>query len=54
MHDDRTSAAVIGAVVAFLAEPEQSTFVNGHTLSVDGGWYGNASWESLKRRKQNL
>ena len=29
--------------VAFLAGPKQSGFVNGHTLSVDGGWYGG--WE---------
>jgi NAD(P)-dependent dehydrogenase (short-subunit alcohol dehydrogenase family) len=54
MHDDRTSAAVIGSVAAFLADPEQSAFVNGHTLPVNGGSYGDASRESLKRRKQNL
>ncbi len=40
--------------VAFLADPEQSAFVNGHTLSVDGGWFGDGSWESLRRRKQSL
>jgi NAD(P)-dependent dehydrogenase (short-subunit alcohol dehydrogenase family) len=34
------------------AGPEQSAFVNGHTLSVDGGWFGDGSWESLRRRKQ--
>ncbi|MBA2441606.1 MAG: SDR family oxidoreductase [Rubrobacter sp.] len=38
--------------IAFLADPEQSGFVNGHTLSVDGGWYGDGSWESLRRGKQ--
>jgi NAD(P)-dependent dehydrogenase (short-subunit alcohol dehydrogenase family) len=32
--------------------PEQSGFVNGHTLSVDGGWFADGSWESLRRRKQ--
>jgi NAD(P)-dependent dehydrogenase (short-subunit alcohol dehydrogenase family) len=40
----------IAAAVAFLADPAQSGFVNGHTLSVDGGWYGDASWESLRLR----
>jgi NAD(P)-dependent dehydrogenase (short-subunit alcohol dehydrogenase family) len=42
----------IAAAVAFLADPELSGFVNGHTLSVDGGWYGDGSWESLRHRKQ--
>jgi NAD(P)-dependent dehydrogenase (short-subunit alcohol dehydrogenase family) len=38
--------------VAFLADPEWSGFVNGHTLSVDGGWFADASWESLRRSKR--
>ena len=42
----------IARAVAFLADPEQSGFVNGHTLSVDGGWFGDGSWESLRRSKQ--
>jgi NAD(P)-dependent dehydrogenase (short-subunit alcohol dehydrogenase family) len=42
----------IAKVVAFLADPEQSAFVNGHTLSVDGGWFGDGSWESLRRNKR--
>ena len=42
----------IAAAVAFLADPGQSGYVNGHTLSVDGGWFGDGSWESLRRRKQ--
>jgi NAD(P)-dependent dehydrogenase (short-subunit alcohol dehydrogenase family) len=42
----------VALAVAFLADPEQSSFVNGHTLSVDGGWYGDGGWESLRRRKQ--
>ena len=42
----------VARAVAFLADPEQSTFVNGHTLSVDGGWFGDGSWESLRRRKR--
>ena len=42
----------VAAAVAFLADPEQSGFVNGHTLSVDGGWFGDGGWESLRRSKQ--
>ena len=42
----------IARAVAFLADPEHSGFINGHTLSVDGGWYGDGSWESLRRSKQ--
>ena len=42
----------VARAVAFLADPEWSGFVNGHTLSVDGGWFADASWESLRRRKQ--
>jgi NAD(P)-dependent dehydrogenase (short-subunit alcohol dehydrogenase family) len=42
----------IAQAVAFLADPELSGYVNGHTLSVDGGWYGDGSWESLRRGKQ--
>ena len=44
----------VARAVAFLADPEQSGFVNGHTLSVDGGWYGDGGWESVRRRKQDL
>ena len=40
----------IAAAIAFLADPQQSGFVNGHTLSVDGGWFGDGSWESLRLR----
>ncbi len=42
----------VARAVAFLADSEESSFVNGHTLSVDGGWFGDGSWESLRRRKQ--
>jgi NAD(P)-dependent dehydrogenase (short-subunit alcohol dehydrogenase family) len=38
----------VAQAVAFFADPEQSAFVNGHTLAVDGGW------ESLRRCKQGL
>jgi NAD(P)-dependent dehydrogenase (short-subunit alcohol dehydrogenase family) len=42
----------IAQAVAFLADPKISGYVNGHTLSVDGGWFADGSWESLRRRKQ--
>jgi NAD(P)-dependent dehydrogenase (short-subunit alcohol dehydrogenase family) len=31
----------IAQAVAFLADLRQSGYVNGHTLSVDGGWFGD-------------
>lgn len=40
----------IARAVAFLADPEQSSYINGHALSVDGGWHGDGSWESLRLR----
>jgi len=43
----------VAQAVAFLADPRQSGFVNGHTLSVDGGWFSDGSWESLRQRKQS-
>ncbi|MDQ3910937.1 MAG: SDR family oxidoreductase [Actinomycetota bacterium] len=42
----------VARAVAFLADPEWSGYVNGHALSVDGGWFGDGSWESLRRRKR--
>jgi NAD(P)-dependent dehydrogenase (short-subunit alcohol dehydrogenase family) len=41
----------VAQAVAFLADPDQSGYVNGHTLSVDGGWFGDGSWESLRRSR---
>jgi NAD(P)-dependent dehydrogenase (short-subunit alcohol dehydrogenase family) len=38
----------VAKAIAFLADPKQSGFVNGHTLVVDGGWTADASWESLR------
>jgi NAD(P)-dependent dehydrogenase (short-subunit alcohol dehydrogenase family) len=40
----------IASAIAFLADPDQSGFINGHTLSVDGGWFADASWENLRLR----
>lgn len=38
----------IARAIAFLADERESGFVNGHTLSVDGGWAADGSWESLR------
>jgi NAD(P)-dependent dehydrogenase (short-subunit alcohol dehydrogenase family) len=42
----------VAQATAFVADPEQSAYVNGHTLSVDGGWFGDGGWESLRRSKR--
>ncbi|MDE1177388.1 MAG: SDR family NAD(P)-dependent oxidoreductase [Edaphobacter sp.] len=38
----------IANAVHFLADPARSAFINGHTLTVDGGWTADASWQSLR------
>ncbi len=38
----------LALAVLVLADPARSGFVNGATLSVDGGWYGDGSWQSLR------
>ena len=38
----------VAQAVAFLADPSRSGFVNGTALSVDGGWYADGSWQSLR------
>ncbi len=38
----------IAQAVAFLADGRRSGFVNGTTLSVDGGWYADGSWQGLR------
>jgi NAD(P)-dependent dehydrogenase (short-subunit alcohol dehydrogenase family) len=40
----------IAKAIAFLADPQESGFVNGHALAVDGGWTSDGSWESLRLR----
>jgi NAD(P)-dependent dehydrogenase (short-subunit alcohol dehydrogenase family) len=42
----------IARAILFLAEPEQSGFVNGHALAVDGGWTTDGSWQSLRMGKR--
>lgn len=40
----------IATAIAFLADGQQSGFINGHALAVDGGWATDGSWESLRLR----
>src|SRR6185369_3942980 len=37
----------IASAIAFLADDKESAFINGHTLTVDGGWTADGSWQSL-------
>src|SRR5271165_6900105 len=38
----------VARAIAYLADERESAFVNGHALSVDGGWATDGSWESLR------
>ena len=40
----------IANTVAFLADPEQSGFINGQAIAVDGGWTADGTWQSLRLR----
>lgn len=42
----------VARAIAFLADSEESGFINGHALAVDGGWTADGSWESLRLRKR--
>ena len=42
----------IARAIAFLADDNESGFVNGTTLVVDGGWSSDGSWESVRLRKR--
>jgi NAD(P)-dependent dehydrogenase (short-subunit alcohol dehydrogenase family) len=42
--------ADVAEAIGFLADPQRSGFINGTTLTVDGGWLADASWESLRLR----
>jgi NAD(P)-dependent dehydrogenase (short-subunit alcohol dehydrogenase family) len=40
----------VARAIAFLADPQESGFINGHALVVDGGWIADGSWEALRLR----
>ena len=42
----------VARAIAFLADESESAFINGHCLSVDGGWASDGSWESVRLRKR--
>jgi NAD(P)-dependent dehydrogenase (short-subunit alcohol dehydrogenase family) len=42
----------VAHAIAFLADGAESAFVNGHMLSVDGGWAADGSWESVRLKKR--
>jgi NAD(P)-dependent dehydrogenase (short-subunit alcohol dehydrogenase family) len=42
----------VARAIAFLADEKESSFINGHCLSVDGGWAADGSWESVRLRKR--
>lgn len=42
----------IARAIAFLADENESAFINGQALAVDGGWTADGSWESLRLRKR--
>jgi NAD(P)-dependent dehydrogenase (short-subunit alcohol dehydrogenase family) len=46
------SSEDIAQAIKFLAEPKHRGFINGQTLTVDGGWTNDGSWQSLRLRKR--
>jgi NAD(P)-dependent dehydrogenase (short-subunit alcohol dehydrogenase family) len=42
----------VARAIAFLADSDESGFINGEALAVDGGWAADGSWESLRLRKR--
>ena len=42
----------VARAIAFLADDIESSFINGHTLTVDGGWSSDGSWESVRLSKR--
>jgi len=42
----------VARAIAFLADEKESAFINGHCLSVDGGWASDGSWDSVRMKKR--
>ncbi len=42
----------VARAIAFLADEDESGFINGQALVVDGGWIADGSWESLRLGKR--
>jgi NAD(P)-dependent dehydrogenase (short-subunit alcohol dehydrogenase family) len=42
----------VARAIAFLADGEESGFINGQAVAVDGGWTADGSWESLRLGKR--
>lgn len=42
----------VARAIAFLADSEESSFINGQALAVDGGWTSDGSWQSLRLQKR--
>jgi NAD(P)-dependent dehydrogenase (short-subunit alcohol dehydrogenase family) len=42
----------VARAVAFLADGSESGFINGATLTVDGGWSCDGSWQSLREQQR--
>ena len=43
----------IARAIAFLADSQESAFINGHSLVVDGGWVVDGSWDALRLRHRS-
>jgi NAD(P)-dependent dehydrogenase (short-subunit alcohol dehydrogenase family) len=42
----------IASAVFFLADPKQSSFINGQAIAVDGGWTADGTWQSLRLERR--
>jgi len=43
----------VASAIAYLADSDQSGFINGVSLPVDGGWTADASWDSLRMKARS-